>query len=581
MKTNSLLIWFSIMGIILLGISLFFGHAGLTFQVSWSLHRLSLLILSLVFLLFALIYSLYKDKITDATNKAGYAIESNPITHWWVKAQLVGYDEESKLKQIHQIVGIFSFLIILIYLWFVSAGQWIAWPQTTNYYDQIASSFEKGQLFLLATPSSALLALSNPYDPGIRGNIPFPIDFSLFNGKFYLYFGPVPAIVLAIIKLLLPIEIGDQYVVFVSILGIYIFQCLFILSIWRKYFRDFPIWMILICIPLIGLINPFLYMLVTARIYEAAITAGQFFFMGGLYFAVMAFDKPLVSLSRLGLAGLFWASAIASRMILSLPVGFMALMTLFWIIITSPKIGTRQTIQGTISFVLPFALGIACLGWYNHARFGSVFETGINYQLTATNLQKNHNDLFTLANVPQNLYNYLINPPKILNTFPYISATSANKKSSVVPFIKLPAIYNGEQITGLVYSAPFILFAIIPFFTLFSKTSNQQYSNPLFGKNNKMDFIKWIFISLIGSFLLAFIALLLFFWATMRYMTDFIPSLILLSIIGFWQGYRFFTQRPIQLILYSFTGFCLACISIFISSFLTFSINLWWLNYFS
>jgi len=135
------------MGIILLGISLFFGHAGLTFQVSWSLHRLSLLILSLVFLLFALIYSLYKDKITDATNKAGYAIESNPITHWWVKAQLVGYDEESKLKQIHQIVGIFSFLIILIYLWFVSAGQWIAWPQTTNYYDQIASSFEKDNSF--------------------------------------------------------------------------------------------------------------------------------------------------------------------------------------------------------------------------------------------------------------------------------------------------------------------------------------------------------------------------------------------------------------------------------------------------
>jgi len=170
--------------------------------------------------------------------------------------------------------------------------------------------------------------------------------------------------------------------------------------------------MILICIPLIGLINPFLYMLVTARIYEAAITAGQFFFMGGLYFAVMAFDKPLVSLSRLGLAGLFWASAIASRMILSLPVGFYGTHDTILDNNNFPKNRDPSNNTGTISFVLPFALGIACLGWYNHARFGSVFETGINYQLTATNLQKNHNDLFTLANVPQNLYNYLINPPK-------------------------------------------------------------------------------------------------------------------------------------------------------------------------
>lgn len=579
MKTKTPLVLFLVIGSFLVGISFFVGHTGFTLHISWNIWRISLLILGVTIFLLAFLYDRYKDILWDETRKAEYAIEYHPFTLWWENAQYTGKDGTSKSKKIYLITSILSFLIILIYLWFVSAGKWTVLAQTTNYYDQLASSFQKGHLFLSATPSPALLALSNPYDPIARINIQTPIDVSLYNGKFYLYFGSVPALILAIIKQVIYKEIGDQYIVFVSIIGIYVFQCLLILSLWNRFFRHTPIWTVLICILLTGLVNPLLYMLVTARVYEASITAGQFFFAGGLYFAVTAIDTRSFSLGRLALAGQFWACALGSRMILALPIGFMSLMVLFWIIKTSCQAKTNQTIQAAAAFILTFALGIACLGWYNYARFDSVFETGFNYQLLAINLQKEHKNIFTFASVPQNLYNYLLNPPRTLGTFPFISANSANKKNSIIPFIKLPEIYNGEQITGLIYSVPFSLFAIIPFISLFAKSGKLHSLNEVLEKNNCMNFINWISIGLMGSFILAFAPLLLFFWATMRYMGDFIPSLILLSIIGFWQGYEYFTQNRIQGILYSFMGFCLACISISISGFLTFAINLWWLRY--
>ena len=49
--------------------------------------------------------------------------------------------------------------------------------------------------------------------------------------------------------------------------------------------------------------------------------------------------------------------------------------------------------------------------------------------------------------------------------------------------------------------------------------------------------LKWIILTLAGSSLLALFLLLTFFWAAMRYVADFLPMLLTLSIIGFCLGY--------------------------------------------
>ncbi len=114
-------------------------------------------------------------------------------------------------------------LILAIYVWFVSVGTWTDWPTITTFYDQQASAYEQGSLALSAAPDPTLLALSDPYDPSTRGTAKFAKDFSLYQGKYYLYFGPIPAVILWAVKLFLPGTLGDQYLVLPFTFGTFLF----------------------------------------------------------------------------------------------------------------------------------------------------------------------------------------------------------------------------------------------------------------------------------------------------------------------------------------------------------------------
>jgi hypothetical protein len=85
--------------------------------------------------------------------------------------------------------------------------------------------------------------------------------------------------------------------------------------------------------------------------------------------------------------------------------------------------------------------------------------------------------------------------------------------------------------------------------------------------------LTWIVLSLSGSILLAFFLLMIFFWAGIRYMGDFIPSLAVLSALGFWQGYQFAADKPPAKHLFIVFGTTLATISILISVLLAISTN--------
>src|SRR5512138_3165578 len=87
-------------------------------------------------------------------------------------------------------------LVIILYLWLTTVGTWTHWPGGWQVYDALAASFRHGQLALAEKPDPALLALPDPYDPVARADIPYPRDLSLFEGRFYAYFGPVPALIL-------------------------------------------------------------------------------------------------------------------------------------------------------------------------------------------------------------------------------------------------------------------------------------------------------------------------------------------------------------------------------------------------
>ncbi len=103
-------------------------------------------------------------------------------------------------------------------------------------------------------PCWLLPTLTNPL---YTTNVPYLLDMSLYRGQYYVYFGPIPAVILMIGKFILPIAIGDQYLVLVFISGILLVESLFILKLWRRFFSDLPAGIVVCSILVIGSISPF------------------------------------------------------------------------------------------------------------------------------------------------------------------------------------------------------------------------------------------------------------------------------------------------------------------------------------
>lgn len=184
--------------------------------------------------------------------------------------------------------------ILLVYLWFATAGLLKTLPNETNYIDLQANAFAKGQLELDVQPDPALLAFTDEslYEPGNREGIPVLWDATLYNGKYYLYWGPAPALLITPVKFFRQDDLGDKFLTLAFLAGTLLFLNLAIIYLRKKFFSPVPHWAVLAAVAFAGLVNPMPYVLVAGRIYEAAIAAAQFFLMGGFYFLLPALDKP-------------------------------------------------------------------------------------------------------------------------------------------------------------------------------------------------------------------------------------------------------------------------------------------------
>lgn len=461
-------------------------------------------------------------------------------------------------------------MYLQVIFFFVSVGTWTKWTGTTTYYDQLATSFRHGELSLSEKPDPELLKLQNPYNPELRSGIEYPTDISLYKGIFYLYFGPVPALILASVKGFITSEVKDQNLVFVFALGIVLIQSLLMINIWKKFFSNIPAWLILPGILTAGLISPYGWMLSLGTIYNVAILSGQFFFLAGLYLAFSMVGDAIISKPKLALIGGCWIFAIGSRITQAVPTGFMSILVLIWIMRKhrEEEIFLLKSLFTIFCFGLPIFIGVFGLGWYNWARFDSIFETGVTYQLAGFNLQQHQQELFSPLYIANNIYNYFLIPPSFSKKFPFLSPVRGHNES-VATFIHLPNIYYSQQTAGLIFIAPVILFSIV---SIIAALKIIHKGSKLF--NEKQDFsFNWMLISLSASFLSSLLFFLFFFWAGVRYQADFMPALLLLSIIGFWKIYHYIAKQPILRTLYTALGLGLTAITIINSNLVVLSLN--------
>lgn len=444
------------------------------------------------------------------------------VSIFYQKDNFIGKTVHSKDGRFYIALLALNAGILLIYVWFATTGLLKSLPNETNYFDLQANAFAKGQLELDVEPDPALLSFKDEslYEPGNREGIPVLWDATLYHGRYYLYWGPAPALVLTLVKPFYKPDVGDKLIGLIFLIGTLLFLNLIILHLWRRYFQHIPHWAVLAAVAFAGLVNPMPYVLVEGRIYEAAIIAAQFFLIGGFYFLIPAFDKP--TLPRLALAGTFFVLSIGSRTTILPGIAMLSILILIWAFQTQ----RQRMIPILLSFAIPIAIGGAAYAAYNDARFGSVTEFGYSYQLTSYNLYEKIDETFAIEYIPPNLYKTLLNPLERRDAFPHIFPTRWAGPDWLTNYKPKMYLTFTENITGLFIGSPFVLFALLAFV------------------KPRRD-LRWITSSIAITFLAIFITLQSFFFVAMRYMLDAVPTLTLLVVIGFWHGFELFKSNKI------------------------------------
>lgn len=453
-------------------------------------------------------------------------------------------------------------LVFFLYVWFASVGYWIHWPKTTSYYQQLSDAFSTGQPNLLVDPDPALLKLSDPYTMANREGISYPWDVVLFQGKFFLYWGPVPALVIWMIRAFTASEVGDAQLVFIFVFGVFIVLSLFILHIRRKFFPTIGWVYVIPGILLAGFANPMPWLLNRPAVYEAAIASGQFFLITGFFLGYLALGYGKHRIWMLILSGVFLASAVASRATLIFAAIFLVLMVSGYLLLEHRRWSDKLPQLSALMF--PFAIGLIAVGWYNNIRFGNWFEFGFKYQLTGMNT---HLFTFSSANLFINFHNYFLNPYRLLPTFPYLKPMLGGH--FIFFLIGSPSNYYSEDITGMIFTIPFIVFAIVPvayliwygWHYLVGSISGVSFADDRIGNFS----IRWMTITLSGATFLAFTPILLYIAGMMRFQADVVPLLILLSVFGLFMGRYYLEGKRVEVFWFNVFVIFLTLYSVIVS----------------
>ncbi len=556
-------------GLLIAAAALFADQLGFDRNAGWGRLRMGALIFGIASAAGALLYQFNRARIQAFTLRA-----LSPITDQAWVARLrrsEGFTSASAFVEKYRSTLPSIAFVMLVYIWLVSSGTWTTWISPTQHYADLARGFEKGVLYLPVKPDPRLFELSNPYDPDARTN-DMGIDVTFYNGRLYLYWGPVPALILVAISPFTHGRVGDLQLVFAFVSGIFLLQTLLMVMIWDRFFAQLPAMWLQLAILAGGLRTPLTFILnnfISARIYEAAITGGQFFLFAGLVVALTVLGRSPISNGRLAGAGILWALAIGTRTLLVVPIAMLMLVIAAWILTGVDR--PLDRIKNLAALGLPVALGLAALGWYNWARFGSVTETGYFYQLAGVNLQLHYRELFSPVYVVQNLYNYLFTPVGLAPQFPYL-VPQAGKVQSIVDAISLPAIYNSQIVSGLACTFPLAVFAAIPPAAWLSVYLSRKRGSPNRAAAESAQ-LNWIVAGLSASTIAGFGMLLVFFWVALRYLEDFMPSLVVLSMIGLWQGYRLLDRHRPARRVYAVVSVALAGAAILVSTLLAISVN--------
>ena len=391
-----------------------------------------------------------------------------------------------------------------------------------TYYNLLVQGFQAGQLSLMAEVPPGLAQLADPYDP--TANAPYlsasyrVFDLSYYKGRFYLYFGVTPALIL-----FWPV---------VAVTGHYLFQrqavAIFcavgflagvglLCALRRRYFAEARVGVLAACALALGFASGVPVLLSRADVYEVPISCGYMLTMLALVAIWCALHEPERRCRWLAAASVAYGLAVGARPTLVLGAVILLLP------VAQASRERRPVGALLMAAIVPILLIGLGLMLYNALRFGSPFEFGLCYQLAER--PRDSWQRFSLRYLWFNFRVYFLESVGWSRHFPFV-------ENMVSP--PAPAGHGGvEQPFGILRNIPLVWMSLaVP---LAWRNRSAVAGTPL----------RWFLTAVLLLFGIGALTLGLYYIICSRFEVDFLPPLVLLSVVGILGLERALSGQPL------------------------------------
>jgi hypothetical protein len=427
-------------------------------------------------------------------------------------------------------LALFWAAVTAYYVFVSSAGLWTSWPTWSSLYDEQAEGFRAGHLYLREPASPQLKSLANPWDPA---NMRYwRWDHSYYGGHLYLYWGLVPAVLVAGIKTVLRIRgsITDDMLVFAFASVRLVAGTLLLRALARRLPAPPSGWAVWLAMFVFALASPLPYALNRGAVYEAAILGGCAFLCLGLWFGQATMFAPHARSAAPGLAAASSSFGLAAGSRISLMPTAVAL-TLLMILArsrTDARAGRIPPPRTWLAAGAPAAAVILVHLVLNQLRFGSWREFGGRYQM---GFPVDVGVRFFLVD----LYGYFFSPPTFSCQFPFLSAMWRSMRGMAPAWLPWPVDHRAEEpLIGMLVVAPFTALGTLGPLVLVARWlwRRRMAAPPLVVPGREV--WPWIWTALGVSVLGGALPLMFISGATMRYQLDFSSGLLIISSLVGW-----------------------------------------------
>lgn len=299
-------------------------------------------------------------------------------------------------------------------------------PGHRDQYERIAQSILHGHLYLeYEDVDPRLSEMENPYDPQARKElgIYYHWDHAFYNGKYYMYFGIVP-----VVLLFLPYQLltGNALTTYKATQIFTVGTILAIFALFdflrKKFFPKMPFDLYLILSMVLSFVSVW-YAIAAPALYCTAIMSAVCMEIISLNLMVrVVWDSEQKNGRKMAeLSGSFLCASLAFGCRPTIALSGILQIMLFYLHLHELK-SKKKSMKACLTAGIPCLVTAILLMWYNYARFGSIWEFGQHYQLTVADQRLYSLSAgFRLDKIINGLVYQFASWSPIQGKFPYIS----------------------------------------------------------------------------------------------------------------------------------------------------------------